>query len=155
MTWVCVATFYILLRILDNFMKNRGHIAVLVAISIFCLCAPTYAQEDGFSMPNVDQEPASSPSTAGEGTRSGYTIDPVKKSAESKGADKRDISPKKEEKKPEIKTPEFRPDQKSKAENNNNKESEAKKQEEGEDVLSFNLLYYMIQKFKFSDVIDE
>lgn len=134
-------------------MKNRGHIAVLVAVSTLCLYAPSYAQEDGFSMPNVDREPVSNTSTAGEGTRSGYTIDPVKKSVESKGAAKKDFTPKKEEKKPEIKTPEFLPEEKTKE---NKKDSGAKKSdEEAEDVLSFNLLYYMIQKFKFSDVIDE
>lgn len=139
-------------------MKTRGHIAVLVAISILCLYAPTYAQEDGFSMPNVEREPASSTSTAGEGSRNGYTIDPVKKSAERNGADKKDVSPKKtEEKKAEDKRSEISPQTKSQqGEKTSNANNTSKKPEEdAEDVLSFNLLYYMIQKFKFSDVIDE
>ncbi len=139
-------------------MKTRGHIAVFVAISILCLYAPTYAQEDGFSMPNVDREPSSNTSTAGEGSRSGYTIDPVKKSAERNGADKKYVSPKKaEEKKPEENKseigPQAKPQQGDKTSNTNN--TSKKPEEDPEDVLSFNVLYYMIQKFKFSDVIDE
>ncbi|MEP2773524.1 MAG: hypothetical protein ABJH05_15335 [Fulvivirga sp.] len=138
-------------------MKTRGHIAVLVAISILCLYAPTYAQEDGFSMPNVDREPASNTSTAGEGSRSGYTIDPVKKSAERIGADKKDVAPRKvEDKKPEELKSETRSQEKPQGEKTSNPSNTSKKpDEDAEDVLSFNLLYYMIQKFKFSDVIDE
>jgi len=144
-------------------MKTRGHIlGSLLLVGTMTIFQVTYAQEEGFNMPTSERDTESSAinrTTSGEyNSRAVYATEPGKKSNDKKKAENKETDGVKEEQKtveakPQTKQPQSK---KTEKEPSANPDNSPKNQEESDDsVLSFNFLYYMIQKFKFSDVIDQ
>lgn len=138
-------------------MKTKGYIALFLITALTGLQGISFAQEGGFIISDTE-ESNTVETTRGENSRSNFHIDPASKKSErtaiEEKREKRQLEKGTEEVSGDAKqvTPKKQPDPPSKSSPDNS----PKKQEETEDsVLSFNILYYMIQKFKFSDVIDQ
>ncbi|MDX1627414.1 MAG: hypothetical protein R3345_01875 [Fulvivirga sp.] len=141
------------MRILDDHMKTNTYIGLFFFLSsMLWIGAPLMAQEEGFSFPREENDDnriersGSNTVVTGEG----LNIHPVEKES-SKRSDVKNKSQK--ENNSSKKTANQNQANSNTSEKKSNNESTTK--EKDDSVLSFNFLYYMIQKFKFSDVVDD
>lgn len=141
----------------DRSVKYIASIFLLVSV---CYTSPLTAQEDGFMFleggGDSYQEKPEAPSSPG--TENTYT-QPGMKSTYPKDKHKAEVQEKAEEsnKQKSTSTPSHNPSQaQNKQQTTTPSTSGANSEEEDPDsVLSFNFLHYIIQRFKFSEVIDE
>ncbi|MBL6446212.1 hypothetical protein JMN32_07825 [Fulvivirga sp. 29W222] len=140
-------------------MRDRS-IKYIASIFLFISVGyinPLAAQEGGFMFHEGGgdsyQEKPEAPSSPG--TENSY-VQPGLKNTYQKDKSKDDIQEKTEESNKQKSTPgNTQPQNKQPATTPSTNNPDAGKDEDSDSVLSFNFLHYIIQRFKFSEVVDE
>jgi len=150
-------------------MKKRGQIwSSLLILGLLSMYQFSFAQEENFNLPGDERRSESRRTQTGlegEYMNDSYTTEPKKK--EDKSAHQKvstssynDASEVNRENGPttpdtHLENPPQVQNQPASSTGQKRNESQVQPEEQqDESVLSFNVLYYMIQKFKFSDVIE-